>query len=119
MSLDAHDATLATCRHVPAPPPLLQHPNKLALDVTLQESVWRLLDNDDSKNTKKAHDPKMKEYFEFCRKCTQTILTSTFSNEKRCISSCTTKPSTRRRREEVRMLCVPTRDYSILPIIVK
>jgi hypothetical protein len=48
-------------------PPHLQHPNEMALNVNLQESVWRLLENDDPPNTKKQQEPKMKEYFEFCR----------------------------------------------------
>jgi hypothetical protein len=38
----------------------------MALNVNLQESVWRLLENDDPPNKKKQHEPKMKEYFEFC-----------------------------------------------------
>jgi hypothetical protein len=52
MSLDAHDAALTTRCPAPAPP-YLQHPNELALNVNLQESVWRLLENDDPPNTKK------------------------------------------------------------------
>jgi hypothetical protein len=66
MSLDAHDAALTARRPAPAPPHL-QHPNEVALNVNLQESVWRLLENDNPPNTKKQHEPKMKEYFEFCR----------------------------------------------------
>jgi hypothetical protein len=66
MSLDAHDAALTARRPAPAPPHL-QHPNEVSLNVNLQESVWRLLENDDPPNKKKQHEPKMKEYFEFCR----------------------------------------------------
>jgi hypothetical protein len=65
MSLDAHDAALAA-RRPAAAPPHLQHPHEIALNVNLQESVWRLLENDDPINTKKQQESKMKEYFEVC-----------------------------------------------------
>jgi hypothetical protein len=66
MSLDPHDAAL-TARRPVAAPPHLQHPNEVALDVNLQEIVWRLLENDDLENMKKLHEPKMTKYFGFCR----------------------------------------------------
>jgi hypothetical protein len=59
--------TQLAARRPEAAPPHLQHPNEIALNVNLQESVWRLLENDDPINTKKQQEPKMKEYFEFCR----------------------------------------------------
>lgn len=66
MSLDAHDVAYVAAqeRHVE---PTLQHPNDLQLQGTLKENVWRLLEAEDPENTKKAFEPKMKEYFEFCK----------------------------------------------------
>jgi hypothetical protein len=47
--------------------PNIQHPNDVQLQGTLKENVWHLLEAKDSENTKKAFEPKMKEYFEFCK----------------------------------------------------
>ena len=69
MSLDAYAAAMASRRQPPtgaAAGAAVSHPNDMALEVNLRESVWRLLEDDDPENTKKAFEPKMKEYFVFC-----------------------------------------------------
>ena len=45
----------------------LQHPDTLETQTALKESVWRLLELDDNERTKKAYQPKMKEYYEFVK----------------------------------------------------
>jgi hypothetical protein len=66
MSLDAHDVAYVAAQERPVEL-TLQHPNDLQLQGTLKENVWRLLEAEDPENTKKAFEPKMKEYFEFCK----------------------------------------------------
>ena len=75
MSLDAYAAAMAYRRQPPtgaaagsgaAAGAAVSHPNDMALEVNLRESVWRLLEDDDPENTKKGFEPKMKEYFVFC-----------------------------------------------------
>ena len=68
MSLDAHDVAFSSAQDRSVDP-LLQHPNDVELQGTLKENVWRLLEAEDPENTRKAYEPKMKEYFEFC--CSQ------------------------------------------------
>ena len=70
MSLDAYAAAMAYRRQPPtgaaagaAAGAAVPHPNDMALEVNLRESVWRLLEDNDPENTKKAFEPKMKEYF--------------------------------------------------------
>ena len=66
MSLDAHDAAYSTAQDRTGEHSL-HHPNDVELQGTLKENVWRLLEAEDPENTKKAYEPKMKEYFEFCK----------------------------------------------------
>ncbi len=66
MSLDAHDVAFSSAQDRSVDP-LLQHPNDVELQGTLKENVWRLLEAEDPENTRKAYEPKMKEYFEFCK----------------------------------------------------
>jgi hypothetical protein len=116
MSLDAYDAALAA-RHPARAPPHLQHHNEVALNVNLQESVRRLLENDEPENMKKQHEPKMKEYFEFCR--VMYLNNPHFNNLKleKMHHFMSAKSSERRRREVDLSHHMPTSSPSTLPTI--
>ena len=66
MSLDALEFAVANSAQRQSDV-TIANPNSLDQQVQLKETVWRLLEADDPENTRKSVEPKMKEYFEFCK----------------------------------------------------
>ena len=65
MALNAYNSAFSIRPTPPSDPPLT-NPNDVSLDASLRTSVLGMLDGNDPENTKKALEPKMKEYFHFC-----------------------------------------------------
>jgi hypothetical protein len=69
MALDAYNAAVTAYNTLTpglTPGPVLPNPNTTNVTVQLRENVWRLLEGDEPENTRKAMEPKMKEFFYYC-----------------------------------------------------
>ena len=69
MSLDAYDSALSASTITAATAVAglsLPNPNSLNVAVQLRENVWKLLEGDEPENTRKAMEPKMKEFMYYC-----------------------------------------------------
>lgn len=69
MSLDAYNAAVSggTVTATDALVGLsLPNPNSVNVAVNLRENVWRLLENDEPENTRKAMEPRMNEFMTYC-----------------------------------------------------
>jgi Centromere DNA-binding protein complex CBF3 subunit, domain 2/Transcriptional activator of glycolytic enzymes len=69
MSLDAYNEAISASTITAATAVAglsLPNPNSLNVAVQLRENVWRLLEGDEPENTRKAMEPKMKEFMYYC-----------------------------------------------------
>ena len=69
MSLDAYDSALSASTITAATAVAglsLPNLNSLNVAVQLRENVWKLLEGDEPENTRKAMEPKMKEFMYYC-----------------------------------------------------
>ena len=62
MSLDVYDACVATATN-----PTMATPAGVALTGQLREGVYRRLEEEQPENTRKAMNPKMREFLSFCK----------------------------------------------------